>query len=85
LVKGIKGMKRMKLNEVERFTHRKMTVAEAITISNPGFGCEQQALALSMLTRLNTATDWLRLQACLVILRNRKAAYAAAQARRDGK
>lgn len=65
-------MRRMKLADVRAITGRDMSYAEAIKISNPGYGCAQQALALSMLTRLNTATDWLRLQACLVILRTQR-------------
>lgn len=62
-------MKRIPLRTVEKITGiRGMTIDEARKLASPGFGCANQALALSMLTRLNTPTDWLRLQACLVHL-----------------
>ena len=63
-------MKRMKLRDVEQITGVVgMTKADASKLANSGFGCAQQALALSMLTQLNTPADWLRLQACLTHLR----------------
>ncbi len=63
-------MRRITLREVEPITGIKsMTVEQARKLASPGFGCAQQALALSMLTRLNTPEDWLRLQACLTHLR----------------
>lgn len=66
-------MKLMKLRDVEDITHvRNMTVEEACQYANPGYGRAQQALALSMLTNLNTRLDWLRLQACLVHLKSQK-------------
>lgn len=66
-------MKRMKLKDVEAITGVKgMTVEAARKLANPGFGCAQQALALSMMTRLNTPIDWLRLQACLTFLKKGK-------------
>lgn len=66
-------MKAMKLRDVEDITHiREMTYAEAIKISGPGFGCKQQSIALSLMTWRNTREDWLRLQACLVILKHQR-------------
>ena len=67
-------MKPMKLADIKAHTGRDMSYAEAVTISNPGFGCKQQAIALSLHTWHNTPEDWLRLQACVVILANKRCA-----------
>jgi|GEM_PF-5754578 len=66
-------MKRMKLKDVENYTGvTNMTVEAARKFASPGFGCAQQALALSMMTWRNTPEDWLRLQACLTFLKKGK-------------
>lgn len=66
----------MKLRDVEDVTHiREMTVDEAHRFVSRGQSRQitaNQALALSLMTRWNTSEDWLRLQACLVILRQRR-------------
>lgn len=62
-------MRPMKLKDVEAHTGIIMTEAEAKTYASAGFGCYQQACALSMMTWRNTSTDWLRLQACLTHLK----------------
>lgn len=66
-------MKRMKLKAVEAITGVvNMTPEAARKLASPGFGCAQQALALSMMTWKNTNEDWLRLQACLTHLKGAK-------------
>ena len=65
-------MRPMKLAAVKAITGRGMTYTEASKISNPGFGCVNQAFALSLHSWHNTPDDWLRLQACLVILRQQR-------------
>jgi hypothetical protein len=70
-------MKILKLRTVEDITHiRNMTLDEAKRFVSIGQGRQitrNQALALSLMTWHNTREDWLRLQACLVILRHSKA------------
>jgi hypothetical protein len=66
-------MKPMKLAEVRRQTGRKLTYAEAIKLANPGDPfLRNMAVALSLHSWNNTAQDWLRLEAALVII-HRKA------------
>jgi hypothetical protein len=66
-------MKAMKLRDVEDITHiREMTYAEARRLACDNFATGNQAVALSLHTSSNTRDDWLRLQACLVILRHRR-------------
>lgn len=66
-------MRPMKLKDVAAITGiPSMTSEQAAKLANRGFGCREQALALSMLTALNTPQDWLRLQACLTHLRVRR-------------
>jgi hypothetical protein len=66
----------MKLRDVEDLTHiREMTLDEAgrfVSRGQPRQITRNQALALSMVTWRNTREDWLRLQACLVILKSRR-------------
>lgn len=70
-------MRTLKLNEVVPFTGiESMSVAEAqryVSRNQSRQITKNQALALSMLTVLNTPQDWLRLQACLVLLRATRA------------
>lgn len=66
-------MKTMKLRDVEDITHiREMTLEEAYRFSRGQSRqiTKNQALALSLHSWNNTREDWLRLQACLVILRH---------------
>ena len=65
-------MKPLKLAEVRKHTGRQLTYAEAITLANPGDTfLRNMAVALSLHTWNNTAQDWLRLEAALVILRHK--------------
>jgi hypothetical protein len=62
-------MKPLKLAEVRKHTGGQLTYAEAITLANPGDPfLRNMAVALSLHTWNNTAKDWLRLEAALVIL-----------------
>jgi hypothetical protein len=62
-------MKPMKLAEVRKHTGRRLTYAEAVKIANPGDPfLRKMAIALSLHSWNNTAQDWLRLEAALVIL-----------------
>lgn len=62
-------MKPMTLAAVRAHTGRRLTYAEAIKLANPG-DCflRNMAVALSLHTWRNTAEDWLRLEAALVII-----------------
>jgi hypothetical protein len=65
-------MKPLKLAEVRKHTGRQLTYVEATTLANPGDPfLRNMAVALSLHTWNNTAQDWLRLQAALVILRHK--------------
>lgn len=79
-------MKTMKLAAVQEHTGRSMTVAEAITRANPNDRfLGNMIVALNLHTWNNTADDWLRLQAAMVIQRNKMTACALyAKARRGG-
>ena len=62
-------MQPMKLAEVRKHTGRQLTYAEAIKLANPGDPfLRNMAVALSLHSWNNTAQDWLRLEAGLVIL-----------------
>jgi hypothetical protein len=68
-------MKPMKLAEVRKHTGRHLTIEEAAQYVSPGQSdtvTRNQACALSLHSWLNTATDWLRLEACLVLLANKR-------------
>jgi hypothetical protein len=80
-------MKPMKLAEVRQHTGRELTVKEAAQYVSPSQSdrvTRNQACALSLHSWLNSATDWLRLEACLVLLahqRRQKSRTAAARIR----
>jgi hypothetical protein len=61
---------------VERTGRATMSKEEARTLVSDAQPVilRNQALALSLMTWSNTAEDWLRLQACLVLLRGRRGA-----------
>ena len=68
-------MKPMKLAEVREHTGRHLTIEEAVQYASPGQSemvTRNQACALSLHSWLNTATDWLRLEACLVLLAHKR-------------
>jgi hypothetical protein len=63
-------MKTMRLADVRKRTARHLTYAEAVKLANPGDPfLRNMAVALSLHSWNNTAQDWLRLEAALVILR----------------
>jgi hypothetical protein len=64
-------LKPMKLAEVRKHTGCQLSVKEAAQYVTPGQSdtvTRNQACALSLHSWLNSATDWLRLEACLVLL-----------------
>jgi hypothetical protein len=68
-------MKAMKLAEVRKHTGRRLSVEEAAQYVSPGQSeavTRNQACTLSLHPWSNTATDWLRLEACLVLLANKR-------------
>jgi hypothetical protein len=68
-------MKPMKLAEVHKHTGRRLTVEEAAQYISPGQSAtvtRNQACALSLHSWLNSATDWLRLEACLVLVADKR-------------
>jgi hypothetical protein len=68
-------MKPMKLAEVREHTGRELTVEEAAQYVSPGQSntvTRNQACALSLHSWSNSAVDWLRLEACLVLLANQR-------------
>ena len=68
-------MKSMKLADVRKHTGRQLTVEEAAQYVSPGqsvTATRNQACALSLHSWLNSATDWLRLEACLVLLAHKR-------------
>jgi hypothetical protein len=68
-------MKPMKLVEVRKHTGRELTVEEAARYVSPGQSdtvTRNQACALSLHSWSNTATEWLRLEACLVLLADKR-------------
>lgn len=66
-------MKALSLAQVRQHTGRKLTYDEACKLANPG-DCflRNMALALSLHSWSNTADEWLRLEAALVILANKR-------------
>jgi hypothetical protein len=76
----------MKLRDVEDITHiREMSVDEAYKFVSRGQGRQitrNQATALQLMTWRNTREDWLRLQACLVILKQRRTLTTAGMSSR---
>ena len=66
-------MKPMKLAEVRKHTGRQLSYVEAVKLANPGDPfLRNMAVALSLHTWNNTAQDWLRLEAALVILYHKR-------------
>jgi hypothetical protein len=68
-------MKPMKLTEVRKHTGRALTVEEAAQYVSPGQSdtvSRNQACALSLHPWLNSVTDWLRLEACLILLAHKQ-------------
>src|SRR5438876_6695336 len=64
-------VKPMKLAEVRKHTGCRLSVEEAAQYVSPGQSdtvTRNQACALSLHSWSNSATDWLRLEACLVLL-----------------
>jgi hypothetical protein len=69
------SMKPMKLAEVRKHTGCQLTVEEAAQYVSPSQSytvTRNQACALSVHSWLNSATDWLRLEACLVLLAHKR-------------
>ena len=66
-------MKPMQLAEVRKHTGRQLTYAEAVKLANPGDPfLRNMAIALSLHSWNNTAQEWLRLEAVLVIMHHRR-------------
>jgi hypothetical protein len=68
-------MKPMKLAEVRKHTGCRLTIEEAAQFVSPGqsvTATRNQAGALSLHSWLNSPTDWLRLEACLVLLADKR-------------
>ena len=78
-------MKPMNLAEVRKHTGRHLTIEEAAQYVSQGQSdtvTRNQAIALSLHSWSNTATDWLRLEACLVLLAHKRCQKARAVAAR---
>ena len=68
-------MKSMKLADVRKHTGRQLTVEEAAQYVSPGqsvTATRNQACALSLHSWSNSPTDWLRLEACIVLLADKR-------------
>jgi Tfp pilus assembly ATPase PilU len=68
-------MKPMKLVEVRKHTGHHLTVEEAVQYVSQGQSetvTRNQVCALSLHSWSNSATDWLRLEACLVLLADKR-------------
>ena len=68
-------MKPMKLTEVREHTGRELTfegAAQYVSLGQSETVTRNQACALSLHSWLNSATDWLRLEACLVLLAHKR-------------
>ena len=68
-------MKPMKLAEVRKHTGRHLKIEEAAKYVSQGQSetvTRNQACALSLHSWSNTGTDWLRLEACLVLLAHKR-------------
>ena len=64
----------LKLATVRLHTHRELTIAEArgLVISANLSVFKAQAAALSLHSWLNTPEEWLQLEACLVLIEERR-------------
>jgi hypothetical protein len=64
----------LKLDTVRKHTRRELTVAEArgLVISANLSVLKAQAAALSLHPWLNTPEEWLQLEACLVLIEDRR-------------
>jgi hypothetical protein len=65
----------MKLADVRQHTGCRLSVEEAAHYVSPGQSAtitRNQACALSQHSWSNSATDWLRLEACLVLLADKR-------------
>jgi hypothetical protein len=68
-------MNPMKLAEVRKHTGRHLTIEEAaqyVSQVQSDRVTRNQACALSLHSWSNSATDWLRLEACLVVLAHKR-------------
>ena len=68
-------MKPMKLTEVRKHTGRRLNAEEAaqyVSPSQSATATRNQACALSLHSWSNSPTDWLRLEACLVLLADKR-------------
>jgi hypothetical protein len=68
-------MKPMNLAEVRKYTGRELTVEEAaqyVSAGQSATATRNQACALSLHSWSNSPTDWLRLEACLVLLADKR-------------
>jgi hypothetical protein len=68
-------MKSMKLAEVRKHTGRQLTLDQAAQYVSPSQSetvTRNQACALSLHSWSNSGTDWLRLEACLVLLADKR-------------
>ena len=67
-------MNLLKLDSVRRHTRRELSVAEAqrLVVSTNLSVLKAQAAALSLHPWLNTPDEWLRLEACLVLIEERR-------------
>ncbi len=65
-------MKPMKLADVRKHTGRQLSYERAVKLANPGDPfLRNMAVALSLHSWNNTAQDWLRLEAALVIIHHK--------------
>jgi hypothetical protein len=64
----------LKLNAVRRHTRRELTAADArhLVVSANLSVLKAQAAALSSHSRLNAPAEWLQLEACLVLIEERR-------------
>ena len=68
-------MKSMKLADVRKHTGRQLTVEEAAQYVSPGqsvTATRNQACALSLHSWSNSPNDWLRLEACIVLVADKR-------------
>jgi len=68
-------MKPMKLAEVRKHTGCRLTVEEAAQYVSPGqsvTATRNQACALSLHSWSNSPNDWLRLEACIVLVADKR-------------
>jgi hypothetical protein len=80
-------MKSVRLAEVRKHTGRQLTLDEAAQYVSPSQSdtvTRNQARALSLHSWLNSASDWLRLEACLVLLADKRRQKSRAVTARVG-